>query len=67
MTGASSLKIVYYYYYYYYYYCYYYYYYYCYYYHPQSLKRGIVKCLHDRAKRIITKPPGTAQEKNIYP
>ena len=24
--------------------------------HPQSIKRGIVKCLHDRAKRIITKP-----------
>ena len=23
--------------------------------HPQSVKRGIVKCLHDRAKRIITK------------
>ena len=31
--------------------------------HPQSVKRGIVKCLHDRAKRIITKPSGTAQEK----
>ena len=66
MTGASSLKIIYYYYYFYYYYFYYYfyyYYYYYYYYHPQSVKRGIVKCLHDRAKRIITKPSGTAQEK----
>ena len=31
--------------------------------HPQSTKRGIVKCLHDRAKRIITKPSGIAQEK----
>ena len=31
--------------------------------HPQSIKRGIVKCLHDRAKRIITKPSGIAQEK----
>ena len=31
--------------------------------HPQSVKRGIVKCLNDRAKRIITKPSGTAQEK----
>ena len=30
--------------------------------HPQSVKRGIVKCLHGRAKRIITKPSGTAQE-----
>ena len=32
-------------------------------YHLQSVKRDIVKCLHDRAKRIITKPSGTAQEK----
>ena len=31
--------------------------------HPQAIKRGIVKCLHDRAKRIITKPSGIAQEK----
>ena len=31
--------------------------------HPKSIKRGIVKCLHDRAERIITKPSGTAQEK----
>ena len=31
--------------------------------HPQSVKRGTVKCLHDRAKGIITKPSGTAQEK----
>ena len=31
--------------------------------HPQSVKRGTVKCLHDRSKRIITKPSGTAQEK----
>ena len=31
---------------------------------PQSVKRDIVKCLHDRAKRIITKPSRTAQEKN---
>ena len=31
--------------------------------HPQSVKRGIVKCLHDRAERIITKPSETAQDK----
>ena len=31
---------------------------------PQSVKRDIVKCLHDRAKRIIAKPSRTAQEKN---
>ena len=24
--------------------------------HPQSVKRGIVKCLYDRAKRLVTKP-----------
>ena len=30
--------------------------------HPQSVKRGIAKCLHDRAKPIITKPSGT----NLY-
>ena len=30
---------------------------------PQSVKRDIVKCLHDRAKRSITKPSRTAQEK----
>ena len=24
--------------------------------HPQSVKRGIVKCLYERAKRLITKP-----------
>ena len=31
--------------------------------HPRSVKLDIVKCLHDRAERIITKPSGTAQEK----
>ena len=31
--------------------------------HPQSVKRGFVRCLHNRAKCIITKPSGTAQEK----
>ena len=36
--------------------------------HPQSIKRGIVKCSHDRAKRIITKPSGIAQEKkHLFP
>lgn len=37
--------------------------------HPQSTKRGIVKCLHDRAKRIITKPSGIAhwgEETSVY-
>ena len=35
--------------------------------HPQSVKRGIVKCLHDLAKRITTKPSGTTQEnKDIF-
>ena len=24
--------------------------------HPQSVKRGIVKCLYERAKRLVTKP-----------
>ena len=24
--------------------------------HPQEIKRGIVKCLYDRAKRLVTKP-----------
>ena len=24
--------------------------------HPQSAKRGIVKCLYNRAKRLVTKP-----------
>ena len=28
-----------------------------------NLSSGIVKCLHDRAKRIINKPSGTTQEK----
>ena len=31
--------------------------------HPQSVKRGIVKCLHNRAKRVMTKPSRTANEK----
>ena len=31
--------------------------------HPQSVKWGIVKYLLDRAKRIITEPSGTTQEK----
>ena len=31
--------------------------------HPQSVKRGFVRCLHNRAKRIITKPSGTTQER----
>ena len=25
--------------------------------HPQSVKRGIVKCLYEGAKRLVTKPP----------
>ncbi|XP_015757812.1 PREDICTED: uncharacterized protein LOC107337209 [Acropora digitifera] len=31
--------------------------------HPLSVKRGIFKCLLDRANRIITKPSGIGQEK----
>ena len=31
--------------------------------HPQSVKRGIVKCLFDRAKHLITKPSVISKEK----
>ena len=31
--------------------------------HPQSVKRGIVKCLYDRAKSLVTKPSVIAGEK----
>ncbi|KAL9965123.1 hypothetical protein ACROYT_G028877 [Oculina patagonica] len=31
--------------------------------HPQSVKRGIVKCLYDRAKRLVTKPSVISKEK----
>ena len=31
--------------------------------HPQSVKRGIVKCLYDRAKRLVTKPSVICAEK----
>ena len=31
--------------------------------HPQSVKRGIVKCLFDRAKHFITKPSVISEEK----
>ena len=31
--------------------------------HPQSVKRGIVKCLYDRAKHIVTKPSVISKEK----
>ena len=31
--------------------------------HPQSVKRGIVKCLYDRAKHLTTKPSVTSEEK----
>ena len=31
--------------------------------HPQSVKRGVVKCLFDRAHRIVTKPNGKVSEK----
>ena len=33
--------------------------------HPQSVKRGIVKCLYERAKRLVTKPPTSPRSKNI--
>jgi len=31
--------------------------------HPQSVKRGIVKCLYDRAKHLITEPSVISEEK----
>ena len=31
--------------------------------HPQLVKRGIVKCLYDRAKHLITKPSVISEEK----
>ena len=31
--------------------------------HPQSVKRGIVKCLSERAKRLVTKPSVISGEK----
>ncbi|XP_068738915.1 uncharacterized protein [Montipora capricornis] len=31
--------------------------------HPYSVKRGIVKCLYERAKRLVTKPSVTSKEK----
>ena len=31
--------------------------------HPQSVKRGIVKCLYERAKRLVTKPSVISKEK----
>ena len=31
--------------------------------HPQSVKRGVVKCLYDRSKNITTKPSATSEEK----
>ena len=34
--------------------------------HPQSVKRGIVKCLYDRAKRLVIKPSViTAEKKHL--
>ena len=31
--------------------------------HPQSVKRGIVKCLYDRAKYLTSKPSAISEEK----
>ena len=31
--------------------------------HPQSIKRGIVNCLYERAKRLVTKPSNISKEK----
>ena len=31
--------------------------------HPQSVKRGIVKCLYERAKHLVTKPSVISKEK----
>ena len=33
--------------------------------HPQSVKHGIIKCLYERAKRLLTKPSVISEEKNI--
>ena len=35
--------------------------------HPQSVKRGIVKCLYERAKRLVTKPSVVSVEKKHLP
>ena len=35
--------------------------------HPQSVKRGIVKCLYDRAKRLVTKHLSSVLVSNGYP
>ena len=35
--------------------------------HPQSVKRGIVKCLYDRAKRPVTKHLSSVLVSNGYP
>ena len=34
--------------------------------HPQSVKRGIVKCLYDRWKHLMTKPSVISQEKKHF-
>ena len=34
--------------------------------HPQSVKRGIVKCLYERAKRLVTKPSVISEEKKHW-
>ena len=31
--------------------------------HPQTVKRGVVKCLHDRAKKFVTRPNATVNVK----
>ena len=33
--------------------------------HPQSVKRGIVKCLYDRASQLTTKPSAISEEKKL--
>jgi len=34
--------------------------------HPQSVKRGIVKCLYNRAKHLITKPSAIKEENTCH-
>ena len=34
--------------------------------HPRSVKRGIVKCLYDRAKHLTTKPSVISEEKKLF-
>ena len=34
--------------------------------HPQSVKRGVAKCLYDHTKHLITRPSVFSEEKSTY-